>query len=125
MAAIPQFATTPVSATVTISTANTNRDGTTGAYGTVLTAGATGSRVDTLRLNALGTTTAGMLRLFVANALIMEIPVIAITPSATQPAWGADIEFPNGLILAAGAVLKASTHNAESFAITVINGGDF
>jgi len=88
-------------------------------------AGASGSRVDRIRVQALGTTTSGMIRLFVGTALIYELPVVAVTPSGTQPAWGADIVFDNGLILQASAVLKASTNNAESFALTAISAGDF
>jgi hypothetical protein len=125
MSASPQYVGTPKSPTVTISTANTNRDGATGTYGTLMTAGASGARIDRLRITALGTTTAGMVRLFVGTALIYEIPVVAVTPSGTQPAWAADIVFDGGLILAASTVLKANTHNAESFAITAISAGDF
>lgn len=125
MAASPQYVGTAKSPSVTISTANTNRDGTTGTYGTLMTAGASGSRVDRINLTATGTTTAGMVRLFVGTALIKEVPVLAITPSATQPAFSADVVFDSGLILQASAVLKASTHNAESFNLTVISGGDF
>lgn len=125
MASTPQYVGTAKSPSVTISTANTNRDGTTGTYGTLMTAGASGSRVDRINLTATGTTTAGMVRLFVGTALIKEVPVLAITPSATQPAFSADVVFDSGLILQASAVLKASTHNAESFNLTVISGGDF
>jgi len=124
MASVPSYVGTPKSPTVTISTANTALDGS-GTLGTVMTAGASGSRVDIIRLNAIATTTAGMIRLFIGTALVKEIPVIAITPSATQPAWSADVEFENGLILEAAAVLKAGTEKAENFAVTVTNGGDF
>jgi hypothetical protein len=124
MASSPQYAGTPKSPTVNISTANTNRDGVTGAYGTVITAGGAGSRIDRLNLTATGTTTAGMVRLFMGSALIKEIPTLAITPSATQPAWSADVVFEGGLILGAGVVLKASTEKAESINVSVVNGGD-
>ena len=125
MAAAPQYVGTAKSPTVSIATANANRDGATGTYGTLMTAGASGSRIDRIRVNATGTTTAGMVRLFVGTALIYELPVTAITPSATQPAWAADIVFDNGLILAASTVVKASTNNAETFVLTGISAGDF
>lgn len=125
MAASPQYVGTAKSPTVSISTANTNRDGTTGTYGTLMTAGASGSRIDRINITATGTTTAGMVRLFLGTALIKEVPVIAITPSATQPAFSVEVPFDNGLILQSGAVLKASTNNAEGFNLTVISGGDF
>lgn len=125
MAVNPQYANIPKSYSVIISTANTSRDGTTGAYGTLYPAGGNGGRVDKVRVQALGTTTAGMIRFFVGTALIYELPVTAITASATLPVFGADVTFDNGMTLAASAVLKVSTNNAESFAITIINGGDF
>lgn len=125
MATNAQYVSTPKSPSVALSVANTNRDGTTGTYGTVLTAGASGSRVDRLNITATGATTAGMIRLFVGTAMVREIPVVAITPSSTQPAWTSDVVFDNGLVLQASAVLKASTNNAENFNVTVMNGGDF
>lgn len=125
MANSPIFLGTPKSSSVAISTANTNRDGSTGTYGTIHTAGASGARIDTLNITATSTTTAGMVRLFVGTALIREIPVVAITPSSTQPAWTADVSFENGLVLGASTVLKANTNNAESFNVTITNGGDF
>lgn len=124
MATQPQYIGTPKSPTVNISTANTNLDGT-GTLGTLMTAGASGSRVDRINITATATTTAGMIRLFIGTALIKEIPVVAITPSGTQPAFSQDVVFDNGLILQASAVLKAGTNNAESFNLTVISGGDF
>lgn len=125
MATSAQYAATPKSNTVNIATANSNRDGVTGTYGTLITAGASGGRIDRLNLTATSTTTAGMVRLFVDNALIREIPVLAITPSGTQPAFSTDIVFDNGLILEASSVITANTHNAESFNLTIISGGDF
>lgn len=125
MALTPQYIGTPKSPTVAISTANTNRDGTTGTYGTLMTAGANGSRIDRIRINATGSTTAGMIRLFVGSALVQEIPVVAVTPSATLPAWGVDVIFDNGLIVEAAGVVKVATNNSESFSVTVTSGGDF
>jgi len=112
--------------------ANTNRDGT-GTLATAYTAvsNALGSRIDRVVVQATGTTTAGMVRLFIANSgasairLIREIPVVAITPSATQPAFRVEVVFDNGLILENGATLRASTHNAETFNIQPIVAGDF
>lgn len=125
MASTPQYVGTPKSPTVSISTANTNRDGTTGTYGTLMTAGVSGSRIDRIRVSAAAVTTAGMVRLFVGTSLIYELPVTAITPSGTQPAWAANIVFDGGLVLAAGVIVTANTHNAETFKLTVVNGGDF
>ena len=139
MSSSPQFLNTITTTGATISAANANRDGT----GTIVdlctfraTAGAAGGKVEGLIANAIGTTTAGMLRLYrksVAGVykLIREIPVSAIIPSGTVKTWtiptseGADISgylpFAN-LTFQAGESLGASTHNAESFHLTPVAG---
>ena len=135
MALNPQYVGTPRTAAAVISTANANRDGT-GTIATVFTAGASGSRIDTIVLEARATTTAGMIRLFVHDGttawLYDEIPVVAVTPSGTVPAWNATVganaqlsalKYP--LILASGWSLRAATQNAETFNVMVTNGGDF
>lgn len=53
MASTPAFSATPATAAVSISTANTNRDGT-GTIGTVLTAGASGTRIEEIVVKADG-----------------------------------------------------------------------
>jgi len=132
MSTSPQYASTPRCGIGQISTANTNRDGT-GTIGTIFTAGASGSRIDAINIKATGTTTAGMIRLFIhdgTNArLLTELPVLAMSPSATLPAWEAQLTTNNmsqvlPLILPTGYSLRASTHNAETFNVIAI-GGDF
>jgi hypothetical protein len=136
MAATAQYASVPKIGTAVISTANTARDGT-GTLGTVFTAGASGSRIDTIEIQATGTTTAGMIRLFISDGtnhrLFAEVPVIALTPSATIPAFSATVQgnagaLANGVPLpfsmATGWSLRASTHNAETFNVIGF-GGDF
>ena len=53
MSSSPQFAATPAIGVASVSTANTNRDGT-GTIATVLTAGSEGSRVDEIVVQATG-----------------------------------------------------------------------
>lgn len=53
MAANPSFAGTPAGGAVTVSTANTNRDGT-GTVPTIFTAGASGSLLNQLTLQSTG-----------------------------------------------------------------------
>jgi len=125
MATSAQFASTVKSPSVALSVANANRDGATGTYAILMTAGASGSRIDRLVVQATGITTAGMIRLFLGTALIAEIPVLASTPSATISAWAANVAFDGGLLLQAAAALKASTEKGEGFVLTVTNGGDF
>lgn len=127
MASNANYAATPKSALAQLSAANTLRDGT-GTIATVLSAGTSGSRVDDIVITATGTTTAGMVRLFLhdgTNArLFREVPVTAITPSGTVQAFTASL--PNlALVLAPGWSLRASTHNAESFNVAVTRAADF
>jgi hypothetical protein len=112
----PIFAQALRQAVAAISTANTNRDGS-GTVGTIFTAGTNGSRITRVDIAATGTTTAGVVRLYIHNGstafLWREVLVGAITPSATIAAFRrsivTDIELPSGYSL------RASTHNAETF----------
>lgn len=120
--ATPIFSQAVRHAVAAISTANTNRDGS-GTIGTIFTADATdGSIVDSVTIAATGTTTAGVVRLFVHNGsaafLLAEILVPAITPSTSVAAFRRVLDFSqagNPLYLPAGWSLRASTHNAETF----------
>ena len=124
MATDPQFASTIRTAVAQVSTANTNRDGT-GTIVTVFTAGSSGSRIETVDITATGTTTAGMIRLFLhdgTNArLLTEQPVPARTPSATAAAFQFTLVFGDyrPLLLANTWSLRASTEKAETFNIHV------
>ena len=133
MSTTPQYASTPRFAAATISTANTNRDGT-GTIGTVFTAGASGSRIDRITIKATSTTTAGMVRLYVYDGsnyhLFREIAVSAIVPSGTTATFSSAMSSNNAqdighlpLILPTGHSLRASTHNGESFNV-IAYGGD-
>lgn len=126
-------------ARVSISTANTNRDGT-GTIGTLFTSpgtadsnggtGGNGSVVQSITCQATGTTTAGMVRLYSHDgtnfSLIREIAVTSATPSATVKAFsiptteGADANgrLELNLLLEPGHSIRASTHNAETFILT-------
>lgn len=121
------YAATPKAASVLVSAANTNRDGT-GTLATVFTAGASGSRIDDITIQAITTTTAGMVRLYLHNGtaafLIAEVPVTAITPSGTVAAFVAVLRN-QAIVIPTGWSLRASTHNAESFHVSVTRGGDF
>lgn len=127
MSITASYAATPNDNGVTISTANTNRDGT-GTIGTLITAGATGHRVDDVYIAATGTTTAGVIRMFhydgTNNRLIQEILVQAITPSTTVQVWSARLTN-LGIVLKNTHALKFSTHNAETFNVVETRGGDF
>ena len=127
MATTGNYASTPRAAVGQVSVANTNRDGT-GTLATILTAGSSGSRVDDIKIQATGTTTAGVVRLFLhdgTNArLFAEILVTAVTPSTTVEAFSA-VLLNQAIILPNGWSLRASTNNAETFNVIVNRAGDF
>lgn len=124
-----QYVTIPATAracTGTLSVANANRDGT-GTIVNVLAAGTAGSRIDEVRLVATGSTTAGMLRLYLFDGtnhhLLREVPVDANTASASNPVWQTAL-YDMALIMQAGTSLRASTHNAEGFKVIAVRWGD-
>jgi hypothetical protein len=132
MASNPSYAATPKCGLGQVSIANTARGGT-GTIATVFTAGANGSRIDAINIKAEGTTTAGMIRLFIhdgTNArLLTEIPVTAVMSSATLPSWEAQLNTNSmsqvlPIILPTNYSLRASTNNAETFNVIAF-GGDF
>lgn len=121
------YAATPLAHGARISTANTARDGT-GTTGTVLQAGSTGARVDSISIAATGTVTDGMVRLFVNNGtttfLLTEVRVTATVPSATVPAFRAVLGN-LALVIPPNGSLRASTHNAETFDVLPMLAGGF
>jgi len=126
---IPTFVLTPIIGVASIATANTNRDGT-GTLGTIQTGATDGTRIQGLVIEAAGTTTAGVVRIFIYNGttnfLFKEYLVTAITPSTTLAAFRVEDYRIDGLPLiilpSATWVLKASTHNAETFNVFAIGG---
>ncbi len=94
----------------------------------LLTAGANGTRVDSLTMVATGTTTAGIIRIWKytgsGNAvLISETLVLAVVPSASIAVWSSE-QIPLNWNLKTGETLYASTHNSEAFAVHA-RGGDY
>ena len=126
MADLAAFAAVPATAQVQIATANTARDGT-GTIGTLLTAPSAGTRVDDIEMCAAGTTTDGIIRMFVHDGtnyrLMREIRVTAITPSTTVPVWQTKLSN-LGIVLKSGWSLRFSTHNAEIFNVVATRAGD-
>lgn len=138
--ATPRYTCNPIIAAATISAANTNLDGT-GTVVSLVTGATNGTRIDRVIVKATGTTTAGMIRLFLHDGtnffLIAEKAVAAVTPSGTVEAWGGIInatntgilditDDPEGdlFILPVNYSLRLSTHNAETFKCFAI-GADY
>lgn len=122
------YVATPKSPCVAVALASTARDGTSGTLYTLYTAASNGSRIDDISIEATGNTTAGMLRFYIFNGtthfLIMEVPVIASTPTSTTKAFSVTLSNLS-LVLQGTYLLKVSSQNAESFHVVVTRGGDF
>lgn len=125
MASAPVYAATATIDMVQAVTANTARDGT-GTLATVATGTANGKIIKRVRISATGTTTAGVIRLFLFdgtnNRLLREIMVTAITPSATIEAFSAEVTLYDCILPSTLWLLKASTNNAETFNVFAFGG---
>lgn len=123
----PIFVKSISTSVASIATANTGRDGS-GTLNTLFTAGANGSRVEFIKIMATVTTTAGMLRLFIDDGgtirFFMEVPVVAITPSATVGAFMVHLQFGDAVpfMMKASTVLKCGTEKNETFHAVVVAG---
>lgn len=113
----------------TVSTANSNLDGT-GTLATLIQAGAAASwnglKVNSIIIKATGNTTPGMIRLFIQNSgstltkLTAEIPVPAVTRSATTESFFYRIDYGDkGLDIQPDYKILVSTQNAETFIVTI------
>lgn len=135
MATSAQYATAPTLEVAQVSTANTNRDGTGTtvrvAQGpSVAAASGVGKRIVGVYIQAVSTTTTGMIRFFISTdggttkRLIDEVVVNAITPAAGTPAFSATAAALVGLVLTGqvsslNCEIYASTEKAETFNIVV------
>src|SRR5262245_715315 len=110
-----------------ISAANTARDGT-GTIVDILTPGSNGAQVEAITVTAQGTTTVGVVRIFIHNGsayrLYKELLVTAITPSTSVEVFRTELIPTKPLILPSGYKLAASTHNAETFNVFA-QGGNY
>lgn len=131
MAMTPEYSAVPNTGIASVTTANTNRDGT-GTIETVLTAGASGSRIEKISIKATATVSAGMIRFYVhdgtTSQIIAEIAVTATTASSTVPSFEHTMTQDTvdylPLTLPTGYSLRASTQLSESFKV-IAQGGDF
>lgn len=125
----PIFSLTPVIGTVTITTANTARDGS-GTIGTVITGAEEGTRISRITIVSIGTNTNGVIRLFIDSGatiyLWKEILAPATTGSVTVLEFNYTLELlgERALVLPSGYILMASTHIGEPFNI-IAEGGDY
>ena len=123
-----QYAATVQNGNAQVTAANAARDGSGAIVDVFAGASPSGSRLDDLSITATGTTTAGMIRLFLHNGvtsrLWKEVTVSAVIPGANTPCWSADLKD-MALVLKYGYKLQASTEKAETFNLNVTRAGDF
>jgi hypothetical protein len=124
---VPRFTETAIIGVGQVTVANANRDGT-GALVSIVTGATHGTLIERVTIQAIVTTTAGMVRLFLDDTsnvrMIKEILVTAITASGTVAAFSYDWTPPSDLILPSTWILKASTENAEAMNVHAY-GGEF
>jgi hypothetical protein len=133
MATSAQYASTPVFGSATLTTADTSLTAPT-TVGTVLTAGASGTRIDYIDVQGVATTTSGLINLFVYDGtnymLWQQVPVQAVTSSTTAPAFTVALSS-NGnanllpLTLPTGYSLRATTSVAQTGIRVTAYGGNF
>lgn len=113
----PIFILTPNTPTATIAAANTARDGS-GNLVTLFTAGASGSRVDSVTFTsaqaAVSGSSAMVGRVFLTDTaganprLISEVALAAITTSNTAIGQTQTVFFTNGLLMLSGSFIKVA-----------------
>lgn len=131
----PIFPDSAQMAWATLTTANTGIDGT-GTVSTVFTAGADGSRWDSIKCTPLGTNVASLLRIFINNgstaanaannSLFHEITLAATTGSNSTASGKTEYTFAPDLVLPAGYKINVAiaTTVASGWQITA-NGGNY
>lgn len=134
MSTSANFASTPHIGSATVSTANTNTDGS-GTVATIFTAASNGSRVDTVKIKgmvATGTTQAAdTVRLFLYDgsnyAFLAEQQISAGSGNISATVGNVDISIALGISLPNGWSLRASTHiggSTATYRVTAF-GGDY
>ena len=133
MAVNAQYAATPKIGSALLTAADTSLTAPT-TVGTVLTAGASGSRIDYIEIQGVATTIAGLINLFIFDGttyfLWQQIPILAITSGTTAPAFTANLSSNTNanilpLNLPTGYSLRATTTTAQTGIRVIAYGGDF
>ncbi len=133
MSTTAQYATTPVFGAALLTTADTSLTAPT-TVGTVITAGASGTRIDFIDIQGVATTVAGIVNLFIYNGttyhLWQQIPIVAVTSSTTAIAFSTTCSTNNcpnvmPIIIPTGYSLRATTTIAQTGLKINAYGGDF
>ena len=133
MANSAQYAATPKFGSATLTTADTSLTAPT-TVGTIITAGASGTRIDYIDIQGVATTVASLINLFVFDGtnyiLWNQVPVQVVTSSTTAPAFQTALSS-NGnsnimpLTLPTGYSLRATTSVTQTGVRVTAYGGDF
>lgn len=133
MSTSAQYASTPKFGSANLTTADTSLTAPT-TVGTIVTAGASGTRIDYIDIQGVATTVAGLINLFVYDGttyvLWQQVPVQVVTSSTTVPAFVANLSSNNNsnimpLTLPTGYSLRATTSVAQTGIRVNAYGGDF
>jgi hypothetical protein len=133
MSSSAQYASTPKVGSALLTTADTSLTAPT-TVGTVLSAGASGTRIDYIEVQGVATTVAGLINLFIYDGstyiLWQQMPVLAITSSTTVPAWFSILSSNSNanimpLTIPTGYSLRATTSIAQTGVRVIAYGGDF
>lgn len=133
MSTSAQYASTAVFGSANLTTADTSLTAPT-TVGTILTAGASGTRIDYIEIQGVATTVSGVINLFVFDGtnyiLWQQVPVQAVTSSTTAPAFIANLSS-NGnanvmpLTIPTGYSLRATASVAQTGVRVTAYGGNF
>jgi hypothetical protein len=129
MATSPQFAGTPLNGSVLLSaTADASFTAPTHSV-LVVTAGASGSKIDEIRLTGTGTTVTGLINIWAFDSstywLIDSVVVPVVTPSTTVAAWVWSKSYPNLILLSNSWSIKVSTTATSQLVCASAFGGSF
>lgn len=126
MANFPGYASLALLAQGQVTAANTNRDGSGSNLVQVLVGASPGYVISLVRIVAVSTTTAGMVRMFTdlsgTKRLFRERRVTPITPSATVKVFEDEFRITDLTLPDSTWSLYFGTHNAETFNIFVMGG---
>ena len=133
MSTSAQYASVPKVGSALLTTADTSLTAPS-TVGTVLTAGASGTRIDYIDIIGVATTTASIINLFIFDGtnyfLWTQVPVIAVTSGTTAVSYQAALSS-NGnsnimpLTLPTGHSLRATTTIVQTGIRVTALGGDF
>lgn len=133
MATSAQYAATPVLGSANLTTADTSLTAPT-TVSTILTAGASGTRIDYIEIMGVATTVASLINLFVYDGtnyiLWQQVPVSAVTTSTTTPSFTANLSSNVNsnvmpLTIPTGYSLRATTTVTQTGVRVIAYGGNF